>query len=108
MVCSAVAVIAIFIFLIALFNGALLSKEKALVDVPYLEGSVYDESLASQYPDFTIKLQQQYDDTRPKGEILHTEPSGGSRAFSSVPTARTARSKKSAFRCQKVVRSMVK
>ena len=38
-VCSAVAVIAIFIFLIALFNGALLSKEKALVDVPYLEGS---------------------------------------------------------------------
>ena len=36
------------------------------------------------------------------------EPSGGSRAFSSVPTARTARSKKSAFRCQKVVRSMVK
>ncbi len=37
-VCSAVAVIAIFIFLIALFNGALLSKEKALVDVPYLEG----------------------------------------------------------------------
>ena len=37
-----------------------------------------------------------------------TAPSGGSRAFSSVPTARTARSKKSAFRCQKVVRSMVK
>ena len=78
-VCSAVAVIAIFIFLIALFNGALLSKEKALVEVPYLEGSIYDESLASQYPDFTIKLQQQYDDTKPKGEILHTEPTGGSK-----------------------------
>ena len=78
-VCSAVAVIAIFIFLIALFNGALLSKEKALVDVPYLEGGIYDESLASQYPDFTIKLQQQYDDTKPKGEILHTEPTGGSK-----------------------------
>ena len=60
-VCSAVTVIAIFIFLMALFNGALLSKEKALVEVPYLEGSIYDESLASQYPDFTIKLQQQYD-----------------------------------------------
>ena len=78
-VCSAVAVIAIFIFLIALFNGALLSKEKALVDVPYLEGEVYSENLASQYPDFAIKLQQQYDDTRPKGEIIHTEPSGGSK-----------------------------
>lgn len=63
----------------ALFNGALLSKEKALVEVPYLEGSIYDESLASQYPDFTIKLQQQYDDTKPKGEILHTEPTGGSK-----------------------------
>ena len=79
MVCSAVAVIAIFIFLIALFNGALLSKEKALVDVPYLEGGIYDESLASQYPDFAIKLRQEYDDTRPKGEILRTEPSGGSK-----------------------------
>ena len=56
-----------------------LSKEKALVEVPYLEGSIYDESLASQYPDFTIKLQQQYDDTKPKGEILHTEPTGGSK-----------------------------
>ena len=78
-VCSAVAVIAIFIFLIALFNGALLSKEKALVDVPYLEGGIYDESLASQYPDFAIKLRQEYDDTRPKGEILRTEPSGGSK-----------------------------
>ena len=78
-VCSAVTVIAIFIFLMALFIGALLSKEKALVEVPYLEGSIYDESLASQYPDFTIKLQQQYDDTKPKGEILHTEPTGGSK-----------------------------
>ena len=78
-VCSAVAVIAIFIFLIALFNGALLSKEKALVDVPYLEGSIYSESLISQYPDFTIKLQQQYDETGAKGEILHTEPAGGSK-----------------------------
>ena len=78
-VCSAVAVIAIFIFLIALFNGALLSKEKALVEVPYLEGGIYDESLASQYPDFAIKLRQEYDDTRPKGEILRTEPSGGSK-----------------------------
>ena len=75
-VCSAVAVIAIFIFLIALFNGALLSKEKALVDVPYLEGGIYDESLASQYPDFAIKLRQEYDDTRPKGEILRTEQIG--------------------------------
>ena len=32
----------------------------------------------------------------------------GKLGLGSVPTARTARSKKSAFRCQKVVRSMVK
>lgn len=78
-VCSAVAVVAIVIFLIALFNGSLLNKEKALVDVPYLVGDVYSEALASQYPDFTIKLQQQYDETSPRGEILHTEPAGGSK-----------------------------
>ena len=78
-VCSAVAVIAIFIFLVALFNGALLNKEKALVDVPYLEGDVYSDGLISQYPDFTIKLQQQYDENSVKGEILHTEPTGGSK-----------------------------
>ena len=36
-----------------------------------------------------------------------TGPSGGSSAFSSAPTARTARSKKSVLRCQKVVRSTV-
>lgn len=71
-VCSAVTVIAIFIFLMALFNGALLSKEKALVEVPYLEGSIYDESLASQYPDLpssfssstTIRSQREKSSTR--------------------------------------------
>ena len=78
-VCSAVAVVAIVIFLIALFNGSLLNKEKALVEVPYLVGDVYSETLAYQYPDFVIKLQQRYDDTSPKGEILHVEPVGGSR-----------------------------
>ena len=35
-------------------------------------------------------------------------PWAGSSALSWLPTARTARSKKSALRCQKVVRSMVR
>ncbi|MGM9549683.1 MAG: Stk1 family PASTA domain-containing Ser/Thr kinase [Faecousia sp.] len=78
-VCSAVAVIAIFIFLIALFNGALLSKEKALVEVPYLEGDLYSENLAFQYPDFEIKLRQEYNDDYAEGQIIHTEPTGGSK-----------------------------
>ena len=56
-----------------------MNQEKQLVEVPYLTGEIYSEALSSQYPDFTIKLQQQYDDSRPKGEIIHVEPSGGSR-----------------------------
>ena len=40
--------------------------------------------------------------------MTSTGPVSGSSSFSCPPTARTARSKKSAFRCQKVVRSMVR
>ena len=79
-VCSAVAVIAIIAFLVALFNGALLNREKEFVDVPYLVGKVYDDDLAISLDDFNIHLQpQQYDDTYSKGQIMHQEPSGGSK-----------------------------
>ena len=81
-VCSAVAVISIFIFLIALFNGALLNKEKDFVEVPYLIGDMYSEKLAEEYSDFTIKLQpQQYDSEFLKGQIMRQEPSGGSKVI---------------------------
>lgn len=77
--CSAVAVIAIVVFLVAIFNGALLGREQTLVDVPYLEGTVYSEDLGERYPDLIFRLQpQQYDSTYPKGQIMHQEPSGGS------------------------------
>ena len=79
-VCSAVAVISIVAFLVALFNGALLNREKELVDVPYLVGKVYDDQLAIALDEFNIHLQpQQYDDTYAKGQIMHQEPSGGSK-----------------------------
>ena len=79
-VCSAVAVISIIAFLVALFNGALLNREKELVDVPYLVGKVYDDQLAIALDEFNIHLQpQQYDDTYAKGQIMHQEPSGGSK-----------------------------
>ena len=78
-ICSAVAVIAIIIFLIALFNGALLNKEKDLVEVPYLEGEMYNEGFAEKYKNFTIRLQpQQYSDAYKEGQIMHQEPAGGS------------------------------
>ena len=79
-ICSAVAVIAIIIFLIALFNGALLNKEKDLVEVPYLEGSMYMEDFAERHKDFNVRLQpQQYSDAYKEGQIMHQEPAGGSK-----------------------------
>ena len=71
---------AIIIFLIALFNGALLNKERDLVEVPYLEGEMYNEAFGEKYKNFTIRLQpQQYSDAYKEGQIMHQEPVGGSR-----------------------------
>ncbi len=78
-ICSGVAITAIVFFLIALFNGALLNREKDLVDVPYLEGKMYSENFAEEYKDFNIRLQpQQYSDAYKEGQIMHQEPEGGS------------------------------
>ena len=77
-ICSAVAVFAIILFLLALFNGVLLQDEKKLVDVPYLEGLTYSDALAQQYSDFIIRLQpQQYSDTYLNGQIMKQAPEGG-------------------------------
>lgn len=77
-ICSAVAVFAIILFLLALFNGALLQDEKKLVDVPYLEGLTYSDTLVEQYSDFTIRLQpQQYSSTYLSGQIMKQAPEGG-------------------------------
>ena len=77
-ICSAVAVVAIVIFLVALFNGALLNREKDYVEVPYLEGETYSEDFAIKYADFNIRLMpQEYNETSPEGEILRQQPAGG-------------------------------
>ncbi len=79
-ICSTVAIVAIVIFLVALFNGALLNKEKDIVDVPYLEGRVYNEAFASKYKDFTIRmLPQEYHPTLAEGHIISQKPAGGER-----------------------------
>jgi len=78
-ICSGVAVVAIIIFLVALFNGALLNQEKDLVEVPYLEGEMYGEGFAARYSDFTIRMQpKEYSPAYDAGQIMHQEPSGGS------------------------------
>ena len=77
-ICSGVGIVAIIIFLIALFNGFLLNQEKDLVEVPYLEGKTYSDTLQSKYKDFQIRLlPQQYHDTYRKDQIIRQEPAGG-------------------------------
>jgi beta-lactam-binding protein with PASTA domain len=77
-ICSAVGVIAIIIFLVAIFNGFLLNREKDLVEVPYLEGKTYSEDFLAKYRDFNIRLlPQQYHDTYYKDQIISQEPAGG-------------------------------
>ena len=79
-ICSAVAICAIMLFLIALFNGALLNQEKDTVEVPYLTGGLYSESLLEAHPDFNIRLRpQQYSDSHPKDEIISQQPTGGTK-----------------------------
>ena len=78
-ICSAVAVVAIILFLIALFNGALLNQEKDIVEVPYLEGRMYSESFVAEHKDFKIRLlPQEYSDYA-EGQIISQEPAGGER-----------------------------
>jgi len=76
--CSAVAITAIVIFLVALFNGALLNQEKDIVEVPYLEGRVYNEGFAAKYKEFNIRLlPQEYHPAIEEGHIISQEPAGG-------------------------------
>ena len=79
-VCSFGAVVALLVFLVALFNGSLVGREKELVAVPYLVGSVYTDDLDGQYPDLHIKLQpQSYSAEYRKDQIMNQEPAGGSK-----------------------------
>ena len=77
-ICSAVAVTAIIIFLVMLFNGGLLGNTKALVPVPELVGKVYDELDRTDYPTVEIVLADyDYDDSVPVGVIMKQSPNFG-------------------------------
>ena len=73
--CSAVAVIAIIIFLVVLLNGGLFSNDVATVRVPNLIGQVYTELDHSHYEDFDIKFADyEYSEEYEAGEIMDQTP----------------------------------
>ena len=66
--CSAVAIIAIICFLVALSNGSLF-QDQPLVTIPDLKGEMYQNLPA--YGNFTVKiLEQQYSEEYEKGRII--------------------------------------
>ena len=72
--------IAIVVFVVAVFNGALVNWDGNLVEVPYVVGNMYSEDFSVLYPDLNIRLQaQQYDDFYVQGQIMKQEPAGGSK-----------------------------
>ena len=78
MACSLVAAVAIIIFLVALFNGMLLNRDRDLIEVPNFVGEIYTEDMQEIYSDFQIRFNnQQYDDKYAKGVIIAQEPAAG-------------------------------
>ena len=73
--CSLVAVVALAIFLITLFNGSLFNKPQNLVEVPLLVGKLYQD--LEEYPQFDITKEDIYDDKYPKGMIIGQKPDAG-------------------------------
>lgn len=79
-ICSGVAVISIMVFLVALFNGALLNRERDQVEVPYLDGDLFDEGFRNKYSDFNIRtLPKEYSDVYRAGQIMYQQPPGGTK-----------------------------
>ena len=73
--CSFVAVVALVIFLITLFNGQLFNKPQKLIEVPRLIGQFYDE--LPEYPDFVVIKEGVYDEDYPAGIIIDQKPDAG-------------------------------
>ena len=72
--CSAVAILAIAIWLIALTSGALFNRNKELVEVPDLLGYTYSPIMEG----FTVEYSKGvHHDTIAKDKIIHQEPLAG-------------------------------
>ena len=72
--CSAVAIIAILVFLFALVNGALV-REQPTVKVPYLIGQAYDN--IGTYEGIRFEVISAYSSQMEKGQILKQNPEAG-------------------------------
>jgi serine/threonine-protein kinase len=76
-ICSAVAVIALLIFLVVILNGGL-SGDVSTVPVPTLVGQNYKELDTSRYPSFEIVLSDyNYSDEYEHGIIMDQTPKAG-------------------------------
>lgn len=74
-VCSAVAGVAILIFLVSLLNGGLFRNETKLTPVPSLIGKVYAELDRKQYPNIEIvQGDTAYSDKYEEGVIMDQKP----------------------------------
>lgn len=76
--CTAVAVIAILIFVIFAVKGGF-SSTPELVNVPSFLGKVYDDLDPDDYPDFTLSVDSyETSDTYEDGQIMRQTPDAGS------------------------------
>ena len=78
-VCSVVAVVAISIFLIVLFNGGTSGSDKEKVEVPNLIGKYYDALTQANHPGLTVKQDGDgmYHEDFEEGQIVHQVPAYG-------------------------------
>ena len=75
LICSAIAVISIVIFLIVLFNGGVFGSNTTMVPVPNLVGKMYAELDVSKYPDLNISVGDYiYSDEFEYGQIVEQKP----------------------------------
>lgn len=75
--CSLVAVVALVIFLVTLFNGSLFTKPQKLIEVPMLVGEVFEE--LDEYPSLELIKEEVYDEDFPAGIVIAQKPDAGDR-----------------------------
>ena len=73
--CSLVAIIAVGIFLITLLGDGWMQPKEIKVDVPQLEGQVYEQ--LPEHPSLDIVREETYDDSVPAGMIIRQNPQAG-------------------------------
>ncbi len=74
-VCSAIAVVAILIFLVLLLNGGLFGSDTQMVPVPKLVGKIYDDLDRTLYPDIEIvQGDRVFSDSYEEGVIVDQKP----------------------------------